>query len=153
MPTDSQRAERALVEDLLARHPDEAADHLESEPVAEAAELLGQVSPKVSMEAFRRLAPATALEILAELEREHGRELLRGLDPPQAGALLSGLTKAQREEILTGLPPSEARELRELMQHPPDSAGTTDGSADRGVSTRDVGGGGACSVALLAAEP
>ena len=123
MPTDSRQTELILVEDFLARHPHEAADHLEREPIAESAELLGEVSPQVSMEAFRRLAPATALEILAEMEREHGRELLHGLDPPQAGALLSGLSEEQREEILTGLPSSEARELRELMQHPPDSAG------------------------------
>lgn len=123
MPMDSLETELTLVEDFLARHPDEAADQLESEPIAAAAELLGQVSPKNSMEAFRRLAPVTALEILAAMERGNGRELLRGLDPPQAGALLSGLSEGPREEILTGLPSLEASELRELMQYPSNSAG------------------------------
>ena len=123
MPTASLAVERLLAQDFFERHPEEAADHLETSTPSEAEEMLSQVAPETCIEAFRRLSPAKALDILAEIDLEHGRQLIRNLDPPQAGALLGGLGTQRRDDLLAGLARAEAKELHTLMQHPADSAG------------------------------
>ena len=123
MPTASLEVERLLAQDFFERHPEEAADHLETSTPSEAAEILSQVTPENSIEAFRRLSPAKALDILDEIDLDHGRQLIRNLDPPQAGALLGGLGAQRGDDLLAGLAQAEARELHSLTQHPTDSAG------------------------------
>ncbi len=123
MPTASLEVERLLVQDFFARHPEEAADYLETSTPSEADELLSHVAPETCIEAFRRLSPAKALDILAEIDLDHGRQLIRNLDPPQAGALLSGLGTQRCDDLLAGLARAEAGALHALMQHPTDSAG------------------------------
>ena len=123
MPTASLAVERLLVQDFFARHPEEAADHLETVAPSEADEMLSQVAPETCIEAFRRLSPAKALDILAEIDLDHGRQLIRNLDPPQAGALLGGLGTQRCDDLLAGLARAEAKELHALMRHPADSAG------------------------------
>ena len=123
MPTASLAVERLLVHDFFERHPEEAADHLETSTPSEADEMLSQVVPETCIEAFRRLSPAKALDILAEIDLDHGRQLIRNLDPPQAGALLSGLGTQRCDDLLAGLARAEAGALHTLMQHPTDSAG------------------------------
>ena len=123
MPTASLAVERLLAQDFFERHPEEAADHLETVAPSEAEEMLSQVAPETCIEAFRRLSPAKALDILAEIDLNHGRQLIRNLDPPQAGALLSGLGTQRCDDLLAGLARAEAGALHTLMQHPTDSAG------------------------------
>ena len=123
MPTASLEVERLLAQDFFARHPEEAADHLETSTPSEAEEMLSHVAPETCIEAFRRLSPAKALDILAEIDLDHGRQLIRNLDPPQAGALLDGLGTQRCDDLLAGLARAEAKELHTLMQHPVDSAG------------------------------
>ncbi len=123
MSTANLEVERLLVQDFFARHPEEAADHLETSTPFEMDEMLSHVAPETCIEAFRRLSPAKALDILAEIDLDHGRQLLRNLDPPQAGALLGGLDTQRCDDLLAGLARTEARELHSLMQYPTDSAG------------------------------
>ncbi len=123
MPTASLAVEQLLVQDFFERHPEEAADHLETSTPSEADEMLSHVAPETCIEAFRRLSPAKALDILAEIDLDHGRQLIRNLDPPQAGALLSGLGIQRCKDLLAGLARAEAGALHALMQHPTDSAG------------------------------
>ncbi len=123
MPTASLEVERLLAQDFFERHPEEAADYLETSTPSEADEMLSQAAPETCIEAFRRLSPAKALDILAEIDLDHGRQLIRNLDPPQAGALLGGLGTQRCDDLLAGLARAEAKELHTLMQHPADSAG------------------------------
>lgn len=123
MPTASLAVEQLLAQDFFARHPEEAADHLETSTPSEAEEIFSQAAPETCIEAFRRLSPAKALDILAEIDLDHGRQLIRNLDPPQAGALLGGLGTQRCDDLLSGLARAEAKELHTLMQHPADSAG------------------------------
>ncbi len=123
MPTASLEVERMLVRDFFERHPEEAADQLETSTPSEAEEMLSHVAPEICSETFRRLSPAKALDIFAEIDLDYGRQLIRHLDPPQAGALLGGLGAQRRDDLLAGLARAEAREWRALMQHPTDSAG------------------------------
>ena len=123
MSTASLEVERLLVHDFFERHPEEAADYLETVAPSEADEVLSHVAPETCIEALRRLSPAKALDILAEIDLDHGRRLIRNLDPPQAGALLGGLGTQRCDDLLAGLARAEAGALRALMQHPADSAG------------------------------
>ena len=123
MPTPEPSIESLLIEDLVARHPEEAADELELSAVADAACILAELKPGIASEIFRRLAPAKALDILVAVDRDRARQLLSDLDPPQAGALLSGLDEQQREDLLAGFAPASARALRALAEYPADSAG------------------------------
>ncbi len=123
MPTASLAVEQLLVQDFFERHPEEAAEHLETATPSEAEEIFSQAAPETCIEAFRRLSPAKALDILAEIDLDHGRQLLRNLDPPQAGALLSGLGTQRCKDLLAGLARAEAGALHALMQYPTDSAG------------------------------
>lgn len=123
MPTASLAVEQLLAQDFFERHPEEAAEHLETATPSEAEEIFSQAAPETCIEAFRRLSPAKALDILAEIDLDRGRQLLRNLDPPQAGALLSGLGIQRCKDLLAGLARAEAGALHALMQYPTDSAG------------------------------
>lgn len=123
MSTASLEVERLLVQDFFERHPEEAANHLETSTPSETDEMLSHVAPETCIEAFRRVSPAKALDILAEIDLDHGRQLIRNLDPPQAGALLGGLGTQRCDDLLAGLAQAEAKELHSLMQYPADSAG------------------------------
>ena len=71
MPTASLAVERLLAQDFFARHPEEAADHLETVAPSEADEMLSQVAPETCIEALR-LSPAKA-----HGDRPRSRKLIR----------------------------------------------------------------------------
>lgn len=123
MPTASLNAAQLLVEGLFAVHPDEAADELERLSTLGAVEVLTQIGPAQAAEAFRRVSPSTAISLLEKLEPDHARDLINVLDPPQAGALLAGLKRTQAESILKSVSETDARQLRQLMEYPAESAG------------------------------
>ncbi|MDA0206331.1 MAG: magnesium transporter [Acidobacteria bacterium] len=123
MPTASAGVAQLLVEGLFAVHPEEAADELERLPTNGAIEVLTQIGPAKSAEAFRRIAPATEISLLEKLEPDQARDFINLLDPPQAGALLAGLKRTQAESILGSVSETDARQLRQLMEYPADSAG------------------------------
>lgn len=123
MTNSSATVERRLAEEFFARRPGEAAQRLEAFSAAEAAEVIEGIGSARASEAFRRLSPAVALGVLEQSSASSAQELLHFLDPPQAGALLSGLDQARRDAVLAAMSESEARQLRELMEYPPDSAG------------------------------
>ena len=123
MSTTSKKVELVLIEDCVEKHTAEAAEYFEAAPREDAAQVFSELTPARAAAAFRMLAPASALEILNSLESTVCGGLLNSVDPPQAGALLAGLKQERQEEILGTLSTSEAKQLRELMQYPSESAG------------------------------
>jgi len=123
VPTASSNAAQLLVEGLFAVHPDEAADELERLSTLGAVEVLTQIGTAKAAEAFRRVSPSTAISLLEKLEPDQARDLINVLDPPQAGALLAGLKRTQAESILKSVSETDARQLRQLMEYPAESAG------------------------------
>lgn len=118
-----ERGVRALVERYFQDFPDEAAQKLEGLPAREVASLLASHSPLASGAVLRRLTPGLAAEVLAELDRDAFRGLMQTLEPVRAAALLARLDPEAREKLLALLDSSDAKELRDLMSYPPDTAG------------------------------
>ena len=123
MPRSSTDLQVLLAEDLLARHPDEAADRIAGMPPRIAAGVVDDIDPQVCAAAFRTISPATVLDILEVAEPLAGGELLMNLLPARAGAIWGGLDDAQRGKILERMSLADARDLSVLATYPPESAG------------------------------
>jgi magnesium transporter len=70
-----------------------------------------------------RLAPDCAADALARIDPDLARPVLSLLDPARGAALLARLDEEARERYVVALEPYLAREIRELIEYPSDSAG------------------------------
>jgi len=112
-----------LVRTFVEGHPQDAANAVEQMDTAEAAKILDKLPSRLNGLLVERLTAQKAGAILDHLEASRGRELLAGMSPRQASLVLHHLESGKREEALAGLPGARARELRELMHYPPETAG------------------------------
>jgi magnesium transporter len=119
----SDRAVRALLERYLERFPDEAARELEQLALKDVVGTLSSHSAPVSGRALQQLTPDLGAEVLGALDADAFRGLLRVLDPVRAASLLARLEQQQREERLALLDEPTAKEIRDLMRYPPETAG------------------------------
>jgi magnesium transporter len=122
MPADS-RVVRLLVQELIRRHPDEAARTVERLPPGEAASLLERQEPALAAELLQRLPGGAAGDALGLVTVASASRLLAALEPMTAAALLARLDEEPRQKQLASLDPAVARELSDLMAYPPDVAG------------------------------
>ena len=112
----------ALAGDYVGRYPDEVAALLEERDTRDVGGILEQLPPDVAAAVFRSSTPAAAADLLAGLSEGQASDVLRALDPAQAALVCSRLAEEDRLRLLSRLPRAEARELRELMAYPADSA-------------------------------
>ena len=119
----SENASAILVRGFFQRYPDEAATALSELPAAEARRLLAGEPTGTAVQVFSHLNPDVAVLLTEGMEDELFRRLFAEVDPGTAAALLARLGERERTERLKLLPRSLARELRELMTYPADSAG------------------------------
>jgi magnesium transporter len=112
-----------LGERFLIDYPAEAARELESLPVDEAARLLAAGTGLAIVRSWERLAPDVAGAILMRLPGQQQCHLLTECDPVASVAAVAQLEASVREDLLALLAPAVARELRELLSYPADSAG------------------------------
>jgi magnesium transporter len=113
----------SLVRTFVETHPKDAANALEQVDAAEAVKILDRLPSRLSGLLLERLTPPKAGSILEGLEPNRTHELLAGMSPRQASLVLQHLEPGRREEALAGLPDTKARELRDLMHYPPETAG------------------------------
>ena len=112
-----------LAEIFLDRHGAEAAQRLDSLPATEISRLLESRSPGRAAALLEKVRPDLAAECLAGLGPDFRRPVLGAMTPPATAPLLARMAEPVRDELLALLEPDTAREVRELMQYPPDSAG------------------------------
>ena len=120
--TDAASVRTALADDYTRRHPDEVAALLEEWDTADGAGVLERAPMAPATSVLAALTPGAATDLLDHVSGERAVGLLRGLDPAHAAVLAGRLPAEDRNRLLDGLPPVEARELRELMTYPADSA-------------------------------
>ena len=113
----------ALVDSFIEHHPLDAARALEELGAADAARLLAERQPGNAAEVLRRMNPDEAARVLEHVEPEVARDLVIGMDPARAANLLARLEPQARERACSSLPERLARELDELLQFPPGTAG------------------------------
>jgi magnesium transporter len=119
----SHRATELLVRRFFAHHPDEAARLLDTRPLDEIIELF-RSDPPPEPAVLEALSPDVAASVLAALDDARARDLLLALDVTRAATLLARLDAAVRDRRLALVDTARARELRALMAHPPESAGS-----------------------------
>lgn len=122
MTTDPAATDRLLSERFLAEYPAEAARAIErAEPGALTA--LATHPPHLLAPVWERLSPFVALRLLGALPAGHAAALLAELQPSAAAELLARMEPAERAGWLDRIAPAIRRELSELLEYPPDSAG------------------------------
>ncbi len=119
---DTMTMPAALAGDYLRRFPGEVAALLEAQPTSATADVLEREPLASAAPVFAALTPTAGAHLLSALSDARAAALLRALDPARAAALCAGLETDAQERLLRALPDADARELRELMAYPPDSA-------------------------------
>ena len=123
MAAEALPAVAALNQRFLLDFPGEAARELEAMPSEDAAQVLAAHAPRAVVRAWEALAPDVAREVLELLPAELSRYVLAEAEPASSVAVLSQLEPEEREKLLGPLDKEVARELRELVAYPQDSAG------------------------------
>ena len=118
-----ESARVALANALLASHPHTAAAAIEGAAPDEVAALLDARAPAAAARVLGHMVPERAAEILVALADDHVRAALSSLDPPRAAAILAWLEPAPRDRVLALAGDATARELRDLLAYPPNTAG------------------------------
>lgn len=115
---------RLDIAQLIRRHPAEIADILAALREDEAVELLRRLYlRRAAAEPLGEMEPDEAARLLAELNREDAAHILSHMEPDDAVDLLAELPPETVQDILSRLEARAAKELRELLAFPPDTAG------------------------------
>lgn len=116
-------ARDALADAMIAQHPHGAAVALEpSEPV-ELARFLDARGPATAARVLEHMVPERAAPVLAALDELHARVVVSSIDAPRAALILTWLAPEERDRVLALAGETAARELRDLLAYPPDTAG------------------------------
>jgi magnesium transporter len=121
---DAISAERRLAEALLTEAPDEAARRMETSDDAETARLLDDSKPEVCLAIVRRLTPDRAARVMAVLSERALKQVLPALNPSRAAAIVARLDPEERERCIAAIDAPLAKELRALLEYPPETAGS-----------------------------
>jgi magnesium transporter len=113
----------SLTDRFVQLYPGEVARKLETLPIEDVAHFVGSRSAADGAALLERLTPEVAEGVLRRVSEDIGREILSVMDPGRAAPLLARLEDELRSRILEPLSPAVARELRELISYPEDSAG------------------------------
>jgi magnesium transporter len=116
-------AVQALNERFFIEFPLEAARELETLPVEEIAQTLIAHSPAASLRTWQRLTPDIAASVLRLLAPDRARYLIAEAPPVVSGSVLAQLEGEERAQLLAGLDAAVARELRDMLSYPENSAG------------------------------
>lgn len=115
--------EDTLVRAFLLNHPKDAARKIETMPPGDAAQLLSGHDAYVIQPVWRNLPPGVADNVLLQLPERSIQTLLTTMDSGPCAAMLSRLDGEKRAALFALLDDALVRELQELMEYPPDSAG------------------------------
>jgi len=119
----SRAAEQALISAFLKTFPDEVARRLETVSVQRAARLLATQTPRRAAHVIERLTPVWAARVLSRIPAESVGGVLHEIELMKLAVLLSQMRPKDRDRLLNLLGAPAAREVRDLMTYPPDTAG------------------------------
>ncbi len=113
----------ALNQRFFLDFPHEAARRLERMAATDAAELLTGPTDHSAVRAWQELSPDAAQAVLEHLPRATSARFLTESDPAASAAVLIRMSVENRDRWLATLDPQVARELRDMMDYPENSAG------------------------------
>jgi len=120
---DEKDAARALANEYLKRHPDEVARFLDGRSAGDTSSLIAIAPPQIAAPILEQLNPRIAAEAVSGLELEQARALIAVMTPSRAAPIVVSMPEHQREALLMRLDPGIAKEIREQLSFPAESAG------------------------------
>jgi magnesium transporter len=108
---------------LATLHPADLAEILEDLDRDQRTVLLQRLDVETAADALEEVKPELSAQLLEEVSAAHAADILEEMQPDEAADVLSELRGEAREEMLAAMERPEAREVQELLAHPPDSAG------------------------------
>ena len=115
--------ERRLESEFFSRYPAAAIDAFEPLETSEQVAVLERQPVAAMLSVWERISPDIGRRLLAELSPAVAAETMRSLDPGRLARLLAAFDHGEREELLELVDDRTAREVRSLLQYPPDRAG------------------------------
>ena len=113
----------ALVNSFMLRYPREAAQILNDCSPKEVVDYFSEQTPEIAAEILSFLTPGFVPDVLETMGDELFISIISQLDAFKATKLLSRLDKKEQEQMLALLPDKRVKQIRELLEYPPDSAG------------------------------
>lgn len=119
-----QQPDGALQQLLEAYAPQDLAEALSlMETPQEQAHALMQMDERVASEVIEYLDPSLVDEIFEHIPIEKAARLLQLIPADDAAQIIDELDEAKAEALLQQMAPPEAREVRELLEYPENTAG------------------------------
>ena len=112
-----------LIRSFIENHPRDAAVSFENLELTEATRIIKKLPARTISILVERLTAQKAGIILKHLDPVPLREVLSILSPKVASSALQHMDDKEREIALEGLPEKFKRQLRDLLQYAPESAG------------------------------
>ncbi len=113
----------ALNKAFLLNHPKDAARKIETMPPRDSAKVLSDQPAYILQPVWINLSPGVADNVLLQLPDKKVAELLESMDAGLCAALLSRFDEKRQEQFFALLDADIAKELKELLKYPDDSAG------------------------------
>jgi CBS domain-containing protein len=103
--------------------PGELADLLEDLGRGGRNELLASLEPETAADALEEMDPDELVALLHEVPDDRAAALVARMEPDEAVDILRELDADEREDLLGRMPAATARQLRDLLAFPEDTAG------------------------------
>jgi CBS domain-containing protein len=103
--------------------PGELADLLEDLGRGGRNELLASLEPETAADALEEMDPDELVALLHEVPDDRAAALVARMEPDEAVDILRELDADEREDLLGRMPAATARQLRDLLTFPEDTAG------------------------------
>ena len=115
--------DQRLEHEFLSRHPGASTGALELLETSELVDIFMRQSVTAMAPLWEHLSPDVGRRLIVALPESIVVPTLHGVDPGPLARLLAGLDEPERERLLTLAGERTAREVRSVLQFPPDSAG------------------------------
>jgi CBS domain-containing protein/sporulation protein YlmC with PRC-barrel domain len=114
---------RITHEKLEDLHPADLADIMEDLSASERQSIIASLDEQTAAAVLGELDGRLTTQIVEELDPEKAADILEEMAPDAAADVLADLPKETSEELLEEMPGHEAREVRELLEFDPATAG------------------------------
>ena len=104
-------------------HPADLADIIEDLSGQERSAIFHSLDTETAADAMEEIDPKIQKAIIETIPLEKASDIVEEMSPSDAADLLGDLPEEKAEEILEGMEQEKAEDLRELLEHPDETAG------------------------------
>ena len=104
-------------------HPADLADIMEDLSSRERSAVFHSLDTETAADTLEEIDPKIQKTLIEEVSVSKASDIVEEMSPSEAADLLGDLTEERAEEILGGMEKEKAEDLRELLEHPDETAG------------------------------